>query len=113
MFKLLRRPPGTGKTTTAMRLVCSLAEALPAGAQVLVTAASNVAVDNLLAGLLELGVSVVRVGQPVKVNAQLRGATLEAKIEATAVGERPAAVMIQVYVEIYVRTFHSARGNEE
>jgi len=52
---LWQGPPGTGKTATLLRLVSALLAALPPRAQVLVTAASNVAVDNIVAGLLEMG----------------------------------------------------------
>lgn len=41
---------------------------------------SNVAVDNMVAGLLDMGVNVVRVGEPAKVKASLRGATLDARL---------------------------------
>ena len=65
-----RRPPGTGKTRTLLHFVRTVRSALPgSGGPVLATAASNVAVDNLVSGLLAMGVGVVRVGQPVKVRA--------------------------------------------
>ena len=47
----------------------------------LATAESNVAVDNLLEGLLDLGVKALRIGRPVKVRESLRSATLDAMLE--------------------------------
>ena len=47
---------------------------------ILATADSNVAVDNLLQGLLEKGVKAIRIGQPVKVRERLRESTLAAQI---------------------------------
>ena len=64
---LWQGPPGTGKTSTLLRFIRLAAELLPKGDQVLATAASNVAVDGLVIGLLRHGVKVVRVGQPAKV----------------------------------------------
>ena len=48
---------------------------------ILATAESNVAVDNLLEGLLDMGVNAVRIGRPVKVREHLREATLDAQLE--------------------------------
>ena len=45
-------------------------------------AESNVAVDNLLEGLIDLGVKAVRFGRPVKVRESLREATLDAKVSS-------------------------------
>ena len=64
---LWQGPPGTGKTSTLLQFIRLAAEMLPKGDQVLATAASNVAVDSLVLGLLRHGVKVVRVGQPAKV----------------------------------------------
>ena len=49
---------------------------------VLAVADSNVAVDNLLEGLLERGIRTVRLGQPVKVRESLREATMDARMES-------------------------------
>jgi KaiC/GvpD/RAD55 family RecA-like ATPase len=76
---LIQGPPGTGKTTTATHLLHLLASR--GSGPILATAESNVAVDNLLEGLLDLGVKALRVGRPVKVREALRSATLDALLE--------------------------------
>ena len=48
---------------------------------ILAVADSNVAVDNLLEGLLQLGVKAIRLGQPVKVRESLRESTMAAQME--------------------------------
>ncbi|GBF93852.1 hypothetical protein Rsub_06851 [Raphidocelis subcapitata] len=89
---LWQGPPGTGKTATLLRFCEAALSVLPQGGQVLAVAASNVAVDNLVGGLLELGIRVARVGQPVKVAPELRGVTVEALSAATPPGEHAAAL---------------------
>lgn len=46
----------------------------------LATAFTNVAVDNLLEGLLKLGVRAVRVGRSVKIREELRAVSLEVQM---------------------------------
>ena len=76
---LIQGPPGTGKTHTAVRILESWAQ--QDIGTILAVADSNVAVDNLLEGLLVRGVRAVRLGQPVKVREKLRLATIDAKME--------------------------------
>ena len=76
---LIQGPPGTGKTHTAVRILESWAK--QDVGSILAVADSNVAVDNLLEGLLARGVRAVRLGQPVKVREKLRLATIDAKME--------------------------------
>ena len=76
---LIQGPPGTGKTHTAVRILEAWAK--QDLGTVLAVADSNVAVDNLLEGLLSLGVRAVRLGQPVKVRESLREATMDARME--------------------------------
>jgi AAA domain/SAM domain (Sterile alpha motif) len=75
---LVHGPPGTGKTRTTIELVNVLRR--HAGGPILVTANTNVAVDNLLEGLLARGIDAVRIGAPVRVRACNKLHTIEAKM---------------------------------
>jgi len=92
---LWQGPPGTGKTSTLLRFVRSALAGMPPGTQLLATAASNVAVDNLVSGLLDLGVKVVRIGQPAKVASPLRAVSLEAQVARTPKGQTAARLRKQ------------------
>lgn len=76
---IVHGPPGTGKTTT---LVEAIGETLRREAQVLVCAQSNAAVDWISEQLLARGISVLRVGNPMRVSDNLLAATYERQYEA-------------------------------
>ena len=78
-LSLIQGPPGTGKTYTAVRILEGWVK--NSNTPILAVAESNVAVDNLLEGLLNLRINAVRLGQPVKVRESLREATIDAKME--------------------------------
>jgi superfamily I DNA and/or RNA helicase len=77
---MIQGPPGTGKTHTAVHLLSALIEM--GRGPILACAESNVAVDNLLEGLLDLDVKAIRLGRPVKVRESLREATLDAQVSS-------------------------------
>jgi hypothetical protein len=69
---LVQGPPGTGKTHTALRVLAWWLRSQAHGSgPVLATSDSNIAVDNLLEGLVKLGVRVVRLGRPDRVRPEL------------------------------------------
>lgn len=72
-------PPGTGKTTT---LVEAIYETLHRESQVLVCAQSNMAVDWISERLTDRGVSVLRLGNPSRVNDKMLASTYERRFEA-------------------------------
>lgn len=76
---IVHGPPGTGKTTT---LVEAIYETLRRENQVLVCAQSNMAVDWISEKLVDRGVPVLRVGNPVRVNDKMLSYTYERKFEA-------------------------------
>lgn len=85
---LVHGPPGTGKTRTLVEVV---RQAVSRGERVLATAASNGAVDNLGLRLHQHGVSVVRLGHPARVAAELEAVSLESLVahtEAAALARR-------------------------
>ena len=72
-------PPGTGKTTT---LVEAIHETLLRERQVTVCAQSNMAVDWISEKLVDRGISVLRIGNPTRVNDKMLSFTYERRFEA-------------------------------
>ncbi|KAG2448507.1 hypothetical protein HYH02_006398 [Chlamydomonas schloesseri] len=107
---LLQGPPGTGKTTTIVQFIRFLKQELRYPHPILAAAQSNVAVDNLLEGLVGAGVAAVRTGQPVKVREALRDATLDARILAHPA--RPAIEEQQAALRELQRRLPSLRGRD-
>lgn len=71
-------PPGTGKTTS---LVEAIYETLRRESQVLVCAQSNSAVDLICERLVDRGINVLRIGNPVRVNDKMLSFTYERRFE--------------------------------
>jgi ATP-dependent RNA/DNA helicase IGHMBP2 len=74
---IIHGPPGTGKTTT---LVQAILHTLKLDEQVLVTTASNTAVDLLTEKLCAAGVTVLRLGHPARINETLLEHTLDGQM---------------------------------
>lgn len=75
---IIHGPPGTGKTTTVIELIRQLTRR---GQTVLACAPSNLAVDNLLQGLLAAGEAALRLGHPARVLPELQAHTLDLLVE--------------------------------
>ena len=76
---IVHGPPGTGKTTT---LVEAVYETLRRESQVLVCAQSNMAVDWISEKLVDRGLNVLRIGNPVRVDDKMLSFTYERRFEA-------------------------------
>lgn len=74
---LVHGPPGTGKTTT---LVEAIKDTVAEEKQVMVTAASNAAVDLLAEKLTQQGVRVLRIGHPARVTEEVVSSTIDARL---------------------------------
>ncbi len=75
---LIHGPPGTGKTTT---LVETIYQHVKRGEKVLATADSNTAVDNIIEGLLNYSINVVRIGHPARLRKDLLNVSLDYKVQ--------------------------------
>ncbi|MBI9012734.1 MAG: IGHMBP2 family helicase [Clostridiales bacterium] len=73
----IQGPPGTGKTYTAAHLIKNI---VTHGKKVLITADSNAAVDNLIRHCVSLGLDPLRVGNPIRVNHDLKPYTLDYRV---------------------------------
>jgi superfamily I DNA and/or RNA helicase len=76
---IVHGPPGTGKTTT---LVEAIYETLRRETQVLVCAQSNMAVDWISEQLQDRGISVLRIGNPSRVDDKMLSSTYERRFES-------------------------------
>jgi len=77
---IVHGPPGTGKTTTIVEIIL---QSVRAGDKVIVSAPSNVAVDNLLDRLVRFGARCIRLGHPARVAGTLQKYSLDALINSS------------------------------
>ncbi len=75
---IVHGPPGTGKTTTIVQAIAALV--LQQQGKILVVAPSNAAVDLLTERIADEGLSVVRAGNPARVNDKLMSLTLDSRL---------------------------------
>lgn len=75
---IVHGPPGTGKTTTIIQAIKTLAH--QENKQILVVAPSNTAVDLLTEKCSEEGLDVIRIGNPARVSERLMALTLDYKV---------------------------------
>ena len=106
---MIQGPPGTGKTHTAVHLLRSLIDM--GRGPILACAESNVAVDNLLEGLLDLNVKAIRFGRPVKVRENLREATLDAQVSSHP--KQDEIAFIREENEAMRSKLHDLKGKEK
>ena len=103
---IIHGPPGTGKTTTIVELIC---QAVLRGERVLATAPSNAAVDNLVERLVASDQRVVRLGHPARVSKALRTHSLDAMVESHE-NMRIAQGLMREVEEIYRRASRYSRA---
>ncbi|KAE8796083.1 DNA-binding protein SMUBP-2-like [Hordeum vulgare] len=70
---VIQGPPGTGKTVLLTELIV---RAVRQGENVLVTAPSNAAVDNMVEKLSSTGLNIVRVGNPARISPSVTSKSL-------------------------------------
>lgn len=70
---IIQGPPGTGKSDLLKELI---ALAVGQGERVLVTAPTNAAVDNMVEKLSNIGLNIVRVGNPARISSAVASKSL-------------------------------------
>ncbi|KAI9121393.1 hypothetical protein K1719_008426 [Acacia pycnantha] len=74
---LLHGPPGTGKTTTVVEIIL---QEVKRGSKIIVCAASNIAVDNIVERLVPRRIKLVRLGHPARLLPQVLDSALDAQV---------------------------------
>jgi hypothetical protein len=106
---LIHGPPGTGKTTAVVEVI---RRAIRRGEKVLVSAPSNMAVDNVFERLLAAGENAVRLGHPGRVMADLRSHTLDLLVEDHA-DVRLARKLVKEAMGLFRRAGRYTRARPE
>ncbi|KAH0579749.1 hypothetical protein H2248_002586 [Termitomyces sp. 'cryptogamus'] len=93
-ISLIQGPPGTGKTKTIIEAVKLLKVHFQVPHPILVCTYTNVAVDNLVEGLVQSGVKALRVGSGSSVRSSITQYTLDHKLS-----EHPSTPLLQRVVK--------------
>ena len=102
---LIHGPPGTGKTTAVVE---TIRQFVNGGKKVLAAADSNVAVDNMLQKLAEdRDLTLVRVGHPARIDADLQRHSLMAKIAEDPRSAQVEAMLREAQKLVEARNEHS------
>lgn len=98
-LSLIQGPPGTGKTHTLVSTIKLLKQHFAVPHPVLLTAHTNVAVDNLIEGALKAGLKVVRVGPVTGIKeAEVEEVTLEKKMEQHPMATKLEEIKIKLAI---------------
>lgn len=125
-LSLIQGPPGCGKTYTACILLATLAtlreERLKVGgiqakgqklSKILACAHSNIATDNILDGLIKLGLNVLRIGRPANINSNLWNYTLDSKLQSNIEWQEAKADLdLDADCYSYAKTGKAGRGDD-
>lgn len=76
---IIQGPPGTGKTCLLKELIV---HAVQQGERVLMTAPTNAAVDNMVEKLSDIGLDIVRVGNPARISESVASKSLGEMVNA-------------------------------